>query len=902
MKNIINTFFGNGVNPIVNIAGLVVLVGLSGPAKANPSGGDLDQTFDPGSMLVSPDVSYWSAVNCVAYDSMNRIIIGGSKYAIRGGLVRVHLDGSEDASFMNGLSGINGTVNCVVQQPDGKLLIGGEFQDVHGIARANLARLNADGSVDASFPDTSPFVRIQVFSLALQPDGKVIVGGAGVVAYPPLPPQYSQGGLARLNSDGSVDTAFVNVIPLGVIRALAIQSDGKIIAGQSAGGITRLNSDGTLDPGFQIFSMYDPRALALQSDGKILCGGYGVIRLLPNGSLDLGFHSPSVPGKGADPSVRSIVVQPDCRILIAGRFATVDANLRGCIARLNFNGTLDDSFLNFTDALSRGVVDFGEEIRSMVQQPDGSILIGGFFTSVNRVARRDIARLDGGDALPFVDTDDDGIFDHLDNCPHTYNPDQTDSDGDGVGDFCDGCDHDSNKLDPGLCGCGVVDQDTDHDLVPDCYDGCPNDSSKTSTGACGCGVPDKDTDGDGIWDCQDNCPNAFNPDQADSDHNGIGDVCEPSMLDTDGDGVRDNLDNCPTVANPLQQDFNGNGIGNACDCDLFEPDSDFDARGDTCDNCLTVYNSDQADVDHDGVGDACDNCPTIFNPDQADEDGDGIGNACAHGAMSVPTGSDIVVAVPGPNNGGILMMFSEVTAAGTASVSSGSVGAPPPEGFRLGEPAVYFDISTTAEFTPPVQLCLNYSGVSYLDEKNVRLFHYENGAWMDITSSLDIANHVICGLTMSFSPFAVFESIHQFATDAIIWHQPLARNGATEDTDPSAGRTVKYRFKRGSTIPIQIHAVNCAGADVTSNANVIGKVTVFGDTNCGGAIDGNNASINFNGVGGGGGAMDKSGGHLKYNLDTKLLPTTTQCYILRVTVTNTGIGEEKFEEVLLQAR
>jgi hypothetical protein len=146
------------------------------------------------------------------------------------------------------------------------------------------------------------------------------------------------------------------------------------------------------------------------------------------------------------------------------------------------------------------------------------------------------------------------------------------------------------------------------------------------------------------------------------------------------------------------------------------------------------------------------------------------------------------------------------------------------------------------------------------------------------------------------------DSAGSFAEDSIIWHQPLARNGASEDTDPSAGRTVKYRFKRGSTIPIQIHALNCAGADVTSNANVIGKVTVFGDSNCDGAADANADPIEFNGVGGGGGVMDKIGGHLKYNLDTESLPTTTQCYILRVTVTDTSTGEEKSEEVLLQAK
>src|SRR5262249_11317686 len=120
-----------------------------------------------------------------------------------------------------------------------------------------------------------------------------------------------------------------------------------------------------------------------------------------------------------------------------------------------------------------------------------------------------------------------------------------------------------------------------------------------------------------------------------------------------------------------------------------------------------------------------------------------------------------------------------------------------------------------------------------------------------------------------------------FASDAIVWHQPLARNGASEDTDPSAGRTVKYRFKRGSTIPIQVRALGCT-ADVTSNANVVGSVAVFGDSSCAGANDASTTPIDFNGVGDSGGAMERIDSHLKYNLDTKSLPTTTQCYILRV--------------------
>ena len=171
------------------------------------------------------------------------------------------------------------------------------------------------------------------------------------------------------------------------------------------------------------------------------------------------------------------------------------------------------------------------------------------------------------------------------------------------------------------------------------------------------------------------------------------------------------------------------------------------------------------------------------------------------------------------------------------------------------------------------------------------------GDWIELeVFDLDSATGV--NFTIALTP----DSAGSFADDAIIWHQPLARSGASEDTDPSAGRTVKYRFKRGSTIPIQIHALGCDGRDVTSNANVIGKVTVFGDSNCDGAADANAEPIEFNGVGGGGGVMDKIGGHLKYNVDTKTFPTTTQCYILRVTVTDTSTGQEKFEEVLLQAK
>lgn len=141
-----------------------------------------------------------------------------------------------------------------------------------------------------------------------------------------------------------------------------------------------------------------------------------------------------------------------------------------------------------------------------------------------------------------------------------------------------------------------------------------------------------------------------------------------------------------------------------------------------------------------------------------------------------------------------------------------------------------------------------------------------------------------------------------FATDGIIWHQPLARSGASEDTDPSAGGTLKYRFKAGSTIPIRIHLLGCDGSDVVDNPTVVAVVEVFEASGCEATVDGNPLTIDDDGIGGTGGLMDNVDGHLMYNLDTKLLPPATSCYLLQVTVTDTSTGESFSETVPLQAK
>jgi hypothetical protein len=128
-----------------------------------------------------------------------------------------------------------------------------------------------------------------------------------------------------------------------------------------------------------------------------------------------------------------------------------------------------------------------------------------------------------------------------------------------------------------------------------------------------------DDDNDGVPNSVDNCPTIPNPDQADLDGDGIGDVCDVCVGgDNDGDGVCDTDDNCPLVPNEDQLDSDADGLGDVCDVCVLDPNNDADADG-VCgdvDNCPAHPNPDQLDLDGDGLGDACDNC--------VDVDGDGV--------------------------------------------------------------------------------------------------------------------------------------------------------------------------------------------------------------------------------------------------------------------------------------
>ncbi|MGA9576321.1 MAG: delta-60 repeat domain-containing protein [Terrimicrobiaceae bacterium] len=152
--------------------------------------------------------------------------------------------------------GINGEVLAAVVQPDGKILIGGRFSAVNGIARSNIARLNEDGTLDRAFAEgPAQGVNGQVNALAIQPDGGIIVGGTFTKAG-----ESETLNIARYQSDGGIDQSFggADVAERGAngnVYALAVQPDGKIVVGgnfnvifgQARRSIARLNADGTVD-------------------------------------------------------------------------------------------------------------------------------------------------------------------------------------------------------------------------------------------------------------------------------------------------------------------------------------------------------------------------------------------------------------------------------------------------------------------------------------------------------------------------------------------------------------------------------------------------------------------------------------------------------------------------------
>lgn len=282
------------------------------------------------------------------------------------------------ATFVD--SNVNAVIVALAMQPDGKVLIGGDFTSVGGQTRVRLARLNAGGTLDAGFADTGANARVN--ALAVQPDGNVLIGGA-FSSLNGQPQNY----LARANVDGSLDADLADPAVTGEIYALATQPDGKVLVGgnfasingAARGKIARLNANGSIDPGF-VDAGFDGNVdlLVVQGDGKVLVGGRfitigglarnRIARLNADGTLDTGFVDPN-----PDDAVAALAVQSDGKVLVAGDFTRIGGQPHAYIARLNANGTPDPGFI---DPGVNGIIE------ALALQADGKVLIAGRFRSV----------------------------------------------------------------------------------------------------------------------------------------------------------------------------------------------------------------------------------------------------------------------------------------------------------------------------------------------------------------------------------------------------------------------------------------------------------------------------------------------------------------------------------------
>ncbi|WP_020213046.1 T9SS type A sorting domain-containing protein [Flavobacterium rivuli] len=327
-----------------------------------------------------------------------------------GVIVNAQQPGELDTSFNVG-AGIDGTIHNMALQPDGKVIIAGVFTSYNGVARTNLARLNADGSLDTAF-NAAAGPNDDIYALTLQPDGKILIGGH-FSTYNGV----SRSQIARLNTDGSLDTTFDPGTGPGVINSryynttsIGVQSDGKVIVGGSfdtydglsRNCIARLYADGSLDGFFDVgtglFSHQeqDVFSIVVQPDDKLLIGGafdsYNgisrnrIVRLNADGSLDTTFE----PETGADGPVFTVAVQPDSKVLIGGSFSAYNGTERQRLARLNADGSLDTTFTPGTGLVA---------IQFIATQSDGKIFIGGNFLTYDGVARSNIARLNADGSL-----------------------------------------------------------------------------------------------------------------------------------------------------------------------------------------------------------------------------------------------------------------------------------------------------------------------------------------------------------------------------------------------------------------------------------------------------------------------------------------------------------------------
>jgi len=378
----------------VNTAALTIL--FDDVTSGQQPAGAADRTWNQNNVNISnpPFISHpgtagnGGTVYAEAEQPDGKVIVAGSFNSFDSHpynrIVRLLNNGYQDTTFLvSPNSGANDFISAVALQPDGRIIIAGNFTSFNGVNRHHIARLNSDGSLDTTFNpglgangtvwSVALQTSIQVVGFLLETNTQVVVGGEFTsVNGTPL------NGVARLNGDGSVDTSFnPGVGPDDIVNAVAVDSIGRVIiggdfdavSGTASGGVARLNVDGSLDTTF---------------------------------SPGIGTYDSNT---GATDPVYAVALQSNGQILIGGGFSYFDLNSYNGIARLNTDGTVDQSFTPGTGTYN-ALTGFSDTVYNITLQPDGNILIGGDFTTFNQTRRVGIARLftDGTVDTSFMDT------------------------------------------------------------------------------------------------------------------------------------------------------------------------------------------------------------------------------------------------------------------------------------------------------------------------------------------------------------------------------------------------------------------------------------------------------------------------------------------------------------------
>ena len=238
-------------------------------------------------------------------------------------------------------------VGAIALQPDGKAIIGGTFAAINGTACHDLCRLNADGNVDVSFLDINAGGNwfTNVYAVALSADGKILVSGVNAQH---VIGATIQSHVLRLHADGRIDPTFADPRPEGAVLALATQADGKVWAGGSfvaIGGAPRHN----------------------------------LVRLNGDGSIDS-----TTTNTDADDTVRALALRADGELWVTGNFATIGAQAHYALALLDGTGSADAAYVD---------PQLNADVWAIAGPPNDRPWIGGDFSTANGATRHFLARL-----------------------------------------------------------------------------------------------------------------------------------------------------------------------------------------------------------------------------------------------------------------------------------------------------------------------------------------------------------------------------------------------------------------------------------------------------------------------------------------------------------------------------